>query len=65
MAKRTLKGLRNDLGLTQPQMAKKLGIATGTYINYENFNSKIPYEIALKIADMCKIENLREIKFVQ
>lgn len=63
MAKRTIKGLRNDLGLTQEEMAKKLKIANGTFIRYENYQSKIPYEIALAIADLCKIDNLRDIKF--
>ena len=63
IVKRTIKGLRNDLGLTQKEMAKRLGIAEGTFIRYENFESKVPYDIAIKICDMCKIDNPREVRF--
>lgn len=63
MPQRTMKGLRNDMNLTQEQMAEKLGIHASTYISYENNQSRIPYKIALKFADVVGISNLRDIKF--
>lgn len=61
--KRTIKGLRNDLGLTQKQMAEKLGISEMTFVRYENNIAKVPYKIAIMICDMCKIENPRDVDF--
>lgn len=61
--KRTIKGIRYDAGLTQSEMAKKLGISEATYINYENGKSKIPYKVAIMICDICNIDNPRNINF--
>lgn len=63
MPQRTMKGLRCDMNLTQTQMAEKLGISLTTYVAYENHRNKIPYNIALKFADVVKVNNLRDIKF--
>jgi DNA-binding XRE family transcriptional regulator len=63
MPQRTMKGLRCDMNLTQPQMAERLGISVATYVAYENHRNKIPYSVALKFADVVKISNLRDIKF--
>ena len=49
--KRTLKGIRNDLNLTQKEMANKLNIPIATYQRYETGKSPIPIDIAIKIAD--------------
>lgn len=61
--KRTIKGLRCDLGLTQKEMAKELGISEGTYVRYENYQTKVPFDVAIKICDLGKIENPREVRF--
>ena len=63
MPQRTMKGLRNDIGLSQKEMAKKLGIAYMTYQRYENHVNPIPYKVALKFADAVGTNNLRDIKF--
>lgn len=61
--KRTLKGIRNDLNLTQKEMANKLNIPIATYQRYETGKSPIPINIAIKIADYGNIIDLRDIKF--
>ena len=61
--KRTLAGVRKDLGLSQKQMAEKLGITTLTYSRYERYETTIPTKIAFAIATMAGIENPRSIKF--
>ena len=61
--KRTLKGIRNDLNLTQKEMANKLNIPIATYQRYETGKSSIPIDIAIKIADYGNIIDLRDIKF--
>ena len=61
--KRTLKGIRNDLNLTQKEMANKLNIPIATYQRYETGKSPIPIDIAIKIADYGDIIDLRDIKF--
>lgn len=61
--KRTLKGIRNDLNLTQKEMANKLNIPIATYQRYETGKSPIPIYIAIKIADYGNIIDLRDIKF--
>lgn len=61
--KRTLKGIRNDLGFTQEQMANELGIPAVTYQRYEVYKSNIPVSIIVKIADLCKIVDIRDIKY--
>ena len=61
--KRTLKGIRNDLNLTQKEMANKLNIPIATYQRYETGKSPIPIDSAIKIADYGNIIDLRDIKF--
>ena len=61
--KRTLKGIINDLNLTQKEMANKLNIPIATYQRYETGKSPIPIDIAIKIADYGNIIDLRDIKF--
>lgn len=62
MNKRTIKGIRFDLSLTQQEMANKLGVPLNTYRRYENYITKIPVNVLIKIADLAKIENIRSIK---
>ena len=61
---RTLKGLRYDLGLTQKEMADKLEVSLASYQRYERYEVEAPMSMIIKLADMCKIENVREIKIV-
>lgn len=61
--KRTIKGLRCDLELTQRQMAEKLGIGIVTYQRYEQYKCKIPVDLLVRIADMSGIVDIREIKY--
>lgn len=61
--KRTFKGLRNDLGFTQKQMAEKLGVPVISYQRYENYQYKIPSTILVKVADMAGITDVREIRY--
>lgn len=62
MNQRTIKGIRADLGLTQHQMAEKLGINIHTLVRYEKGRTKLPFEIVIKIADLGGIADLRQIK---
>ena len=62
--KRTLKGLRYDLGLNQKEMADKLGIGLATYQRYEQYKFRIPADILVRIADMSGITDIREIKYI-
>ena len=62
MNQRTLKGLRNDLGYTQKQMAKLLEIPMASYQRYENFKGIMPADKLVKVADMFNIVDVREIK---
>ena len=61
--KRTIKGLRNDIGFTQKEMADQLGVPISTYQRYENYMYKIPSSILVKIADLAGIVDVREIKY--
>lgn len=61
--KRTLKGIRNDLGLTQKQMADLIGVKEMTYQRYENYVTKIPVEVIARIMDVAHIESLNEIRY--
>lgn len=61
--KRTIAGIRKDLNLNQNEMAKKLDISITTLQRYETGKSPVPYTIALKIADMGGIKDLRSIRF--
>ena len=61
---RTLKGIRNDLGLNQDEMAEALGISLASYQRYENFKTdKVPFGVIKEAGDMAGIEDLREIKY--
>lgn len=42
------KKFRIDNNLTQQEMAKKLGIHTNSYANYENGKRLMPYNILIK-----------------
>ena len=60
---RTLKGIRNDLGLTQKEMADKVGIPYISYQRYENSINRIPASVLVRIADLADITDVREIKY--
>lgn len=45
-----IKDLREDLDLTQVQVAEKLGLYTTTYQRYERGENEIPFYMAIEIA---------------
>lgn len=56
MAKRTLKGIRADLGLTQKEFAKKLGISESAYQKYEAYLHMLPSDILFKISEVSRVD---------
>lgn len=60
---RTIIGIRSDLDLTQEEMAKKLNLPYATYQRYERYETKIPVEVMIRIADMVNIVDIRDIRF--
>ena len=50
-----LKELRSNLGLTQVELANKLGISRDTYKNYEQERTQMNYEMLIKVADFYDI----------
>lgn len=48
-----LKELRKKFGLTQIELAKKLGISNSTLAHYESGIRKISLEMFLKILEVC------------
>lgn len=53
---RTFRGIRSDLGLTQQEMAEKLGVTITTYQHYERYLSRIPAEILFKVAELGHVD---------
>jgi len=62
MNKRTFKGIRSDLDLTQEEMSKMLSIPLETYKKYERYETKIPAEVLIKVADAGEVRDVREIR---
>lgn len=60
---RTLKGIRNDLGLNQQEMAEQIGVPYISYQRYENYKYRIPADVLIKVADKAGIVDVREIKY--
>lgn len=50
-----LKELRTELGLTQEQVAKKIGVSRVNYTRYENGKVRPNYESLLLIVDFYEI----------
>ena len=46
-----LRELRKNQGLTQSELAKKLGISRDTYKNYEQHRTEMNYDMLIKTAD--------------
>ena len=62
-----LKALRKSCGLTQVELAKKLGITQQQYSRYENYKMKIKLDTFLKIVEICncKIEIVKKNESLQ
>ncbi len=52
----TLKAIRINLGLTQMQMAEKLGVSKETYLNYENYKTYPDVNIVKEIIKISKVD---------
>lgn len=52
----TLKGIRNNLDLTQQEIAEKLGISKETYQNYENYKTFPDVPMIVKIIDLSGVD---------
>lgn len=52
----TLKAIRSNLGLTQIEMAEKLGISKETYLNYENYKTYPDVNIVKKIIEISQVD---------
>ena len=55
MFRERLRNIREGLGISQTQMADKLGIAVTTYRNYENTSREPNYDILKNIAKILNI----------
>lgn len=53
--KLTLKGARVNKGLTQSEVALKLGITKGTLVNYEKYRTIPDINIAKKMATLYEV----------
>lgn len=52
----TLKAIRTNLGLKQEEMAKKIGVSTDTWKNYENYKTFPDASVIKKIIEISKID---------
>lgn len=55
MQKMTLKAARAQAGLTQEQIAQKMGIARNTYNDYENYKIFMRIDKAVKFSEIVSI----------
>ena len=58
---RSLKGIRFDLGLTQAQMAERLGISELSYRNKEMYRTGLTAKELIKISILANIDPM-EVK---
>ena len=61
--KRTIKGIRNDLGMSQDELAKIFGITVQSLRNKEAYRTSLTANELLILADLAKIDP-REIKLM-
>lgn len=54
--KRTLKGIRNDLNLTQKEMAEKMGMGVQTWRNKELYVTELTATELMLLCNLAKIE---------
>ncbi len=57
-----LKEIRKNCGLSQKELAEKLGIKQQQYSRYETGENQISLEIFLKILEVCNLEIKIETK---
>ena len=52
-----LKGLRNEKGLSQEEVAKSLGLSRETIRKYENNSEKMSVDILLKLLNIYQVKS--------
>lgn len=57
-----LKYYRQRNQMTTRQLAEKLDIVPSTVVMYENGKHPIPYDVAIKLADVLEIEALKSVR---
>ena len=57
-----LKAIRTEVGYTQRELARLLGIKQQQYSRYENGTNKIPLETFLKMLEICECKFLIQMK---
>ena len=53
---KNLASLRENLGLSQYDISKKLGLSQSTYAGYETGTRKIPLSMIIKLSDFFKVK---------
>lgn len=61
--KRTIVGLRKDLGMTREEYAKALGIKKNTLCRYEQGKSIPDVYVAIKIVKLSKLDSVEEVEW--
>lgn len=50
-APETIKRMRTDSGMTQKELAKRIGVVESTYSRYEKGTRKVPFETFQKLVE--------------
>lgn len=61
----SLKEYRKKRGMSQEEVASKLGIATSTYSIYENGKRRIPREVTCELAHILNMSKKEQENFFQ
>lgn len=62
---KNIESIRNELGITQKEMGKKLGMSQQSYSQYMNVNTDLPLSLIEKIAKVYNMEIVNLIMYPQ